>query len=166
MHGLDQIFLTPQNIQHLEKVLLLVIEGCTEVNDPNVNRCCFTIFHELINHWLFFSNALIEEKTKNFFTQFVVTKCTPASFLVVKKKHFDLKDVQCLSVVKEIATLQLVLTQAIGEEYIRFVQDVCLPSLLGSGNSFDLTSQYANELRTRDRQRIINAYKSVVSTFD
>jgi exportin-T len=162
VHNLSTVFVSVRNVAQLENVLLLVLEGCADVTDTNTNRACFTIAHELVSRWLLSPTPPTElaAETKARFTQFIVERFTPAMFALAKKHHFEVHDAQCAAVMKEIRTLHEVLLKALGEEFLRYLRDVCLPSL---GCPMDLAASYAAQIATGDEKIILTVYKQFVS---
>ncbi|KAF4042487.1 Exportin 1-like protein [Phytophthora infestans] len=187
-HGLDAVLISAQNVAQLENMLRLVLEGCAEVQDANINRACFSIGSMLVERWIgngmapspaseasgtataatsAASMALRAELRaelsvdgKARFTQIAVQDFTRAMFAVTKMRHFDIDDMQTMLAVKEIVNMQAVLAASLGVEYLTFLRDVFLPSL---GCPPELAGPYTEQVATGDRKKILNAYKALVS---
>ncbi|CAH0492567.1 unnamed protein product [Peronospora farinosa] len=186
-HGLDAVLISAQNVAQLENMLRLVLEGCADVQDANINRACFSIGSMLVERWIggnAFSpaskasgaetaatsaasvalrtevHAELSTEGKNRFTQIAVQDFTRAMFTVTKLRHFDLDDMQTMLVVKEIVNMQAVLVASLGVEYLTYMCDVFLPSL---GCPTELAGTYAEQVATGDRKKIQAAYKVLVS---
>lgn len=165
MHQLESVYISPRNVAQLENVLRLVLEGCADVTDANINRACFTIAHELASRWLLLTPPPVSEITpsaecKALFTRIVVQEFTPAMFTVTKRYHFNASDMQCAAMMKEIAVLQEVLVKSLGNEYLAFLRDAYLPSV---GCPPELAASYSEQVASADRKVIQNAYKALVS---
>ncbi|KAJ0406793.1 hypothetical protein ATCC90586_000846 [Pythium insidiosum] len=170
MHNLSGVLLSTRNVGSLENVLLVVLEGCADVADANINRSCFSIAHELVARWLVLPatpNAVIpngvgvlSDSDKPRFTQLMVERFVPAMFLVAKKYHFEVHDAQCAAVMKDIATLHEQLLKALGDMFLQFLRDVCLP---GVGVPGDVAAMYASQVATGDHKTILTVYKQLVS---
>ncbi|KAE8988743.1 hypothetical protein PF005_g20215 [Phytophthora fragariae] len=186
-HGLDAVLISARNVAQLENMLRLVLEGCAEVQDANINRACFSIGSMLVERWV--SNgaapspaceasgaataatsaasvalraelrAELSAEGKTRFTQIAVQDFTRAMFAVTKLRHFDVDDMQTMLAVKEIVNMQAVLVAALGVEYLSFMRDVFLPSI---GCPPDLAGPYTEQVATGDRKKIQAAYKALV----
>ncbi|GMF61674.1 unnamed protein product [Phytophthora fragariaefolia] len=187
-HGLDAVLISAQNVAQLENMLRLVLEGCSEVQDSNINRACFSIGSMLVERWIGNGaaqspasdaagaataatsaasvalraelHAELSAEGKARFTQIVVQDFTRAMFAVTKLRHFDVDDMQTMLAVKEIVNMQAVLVGALGVEYLTFMRDVFLPSL---GCPPELAGSYTEQVATGDRKKIQAAYKALVS---
>lgn len=172
-HRLDGVLVSPRNSAQLESLLLLVLEGCTDVEDANINRACFSISHELVTRWVLPPAApadgsaptpapqatVVPPEVRSAFVELVVRRFSPAMFSIAKKPHFDVNDMQCSTVVKEVAALQEVLVKALGHEYLTFLGEVLLPSL---GCPPELAAGYLEQVATVDRKAIAQAFKTLI----
>ncbi|KAH7469096.1 Exportin-T [Phytophthora ramorum] len=140
-HGLDAVLISAQNAAQLENMLRLVLEGCADVQDANINRACFSIGSMLVERWISSGapspaceasgassaatsaasatlraelRAELSAEGKARFTQIAVQDFTRAMFAVAKLRHFDIDDMQTMLAVKEIVNMQAVLVGAIG----------------------------------------------------
>ncbi|CAH0475018.1 unnamed protein product [Peronospora belbahrii] len=186
-HGLDAVLISAQNVGQLEIMLCLVLEGCAEVQDANINRACFSIGSMLVERWIggvpsspasqvsgtataATSAASVALRTElqaelsvegtNWFTQIAVQDFTRAMFAVMKLRHFDMDDMQTMLAVKEIVNMQAVLVASLGVEYLSYLRDVYLPSL---GCPTEVAARYTEQVATGDRQKIQVAYKTLVN---
>ncbi|KAL7692235.1 putative exportin-1/Importin-beta, exportin-T [Plasmopara halstedii] len=187
-HGLDAVLISAQNVAQLEQMIRLVLEGCAEVEDANINRACFSIGSMLVERWLGNGmapspaskasgttdvvksaatvalrvelHAALSNDGKTRFTQIAVRDFTRAMFAVTKLRHFDIDDMQINLVIKEIVNMQAVLLSSLGIEYLAFLRDVFLPSL---GCPSELAGPYIEQVSTGDRKKILLAYKALIS---
>lgn len=172
-HRLDGVLVSPLNSPQLESLLLLVLEGCTDVEDANINRACFSITHELVTKWVLASSAaangegvpvpaqptVLAPEVRAAFVDLVVRRFSPAMFAIARKPHFDVNDVQCATVIKEVGTLQEVLVKALGREYLTFLGDMLVASV---GCPPELATTYVEQVATADRKAIASAFKALV----
>lgn len=186
-HGLDVVLISAQNVARLENIMCLVLEGCADVEDANINRACFSIGSMLVQRWIGNGmascaseatgptsaatstatvalrtelHAELSAESKTRFTQMAVQDFTRAMFAVTKLRHFDIDDMQVVLVIKEIVNMQAVLTASLGVEYLTFLRDVLLPSL---GCPPELAGPYTDQVGSGDRKKILSAYKALVS---
>lgn len=173
-HRLDGVLVSPQNASQLESLLLLVLEGCSDVEDANINRACFSITHELVTKWVLASSVtasgegvpvpaqptVLAPEVRAAFVDLVVRRFSPAMFTIARKPHFDVNDVQCATVIKEVGTLQEVLVKALGREYLTFLGEMLVGS---AGCPPELASSYIEQVATADRKAISSAFKALVS---
>ncbi|KAG2509612.1 hypothetical protein JM18_009069 [Phytophthora kernoviae] len=169
-HGLDAVLISAKNVAQLENMLRLVLEGCAEVQDNNINRACFSIGSMLVERWIGAGmapspaseasgaatvatsvasvalraelHAELSAEGKARFTQIAVQDFTRAMFAVTKLRHFDLDDMQTTLAVKEIVNMQVVLVGSLGVEYLSFLRDVFLPS---AGCPAELAGSYVEQ---------------------
>ncbi|TMW56984.1 hypothetical protein Poli38472_002909 [Pythium oligandrum] len=161
MHNLASVLLSARNRGQLANVLTLLLEGCADVTDTNINRASFTIAHELLSRWAGATpTAELSGEDKTRFSQIMVEQFTPAMFTIAKKYHFEVHDAQCAAVMKEIAKLHEQLVKSFGDEFIRYLRDVCLP---GMGCPTEMAASYAAQVATGDRAVILSTYKQLVS---
>ncbi|CAI5725673.1 unnamed protein product [Hyaloperonospora brassicae] len=187
-HGLDAVLISAQNVAQLDNMLCLVLEGCAEVQDANINRACFSIGSMLAERWISNGNALspaseasgaatvatsaasvalraelhaeLSAEGRARFTQIVVQDFTRAMFTVTKLRHFDVDEMQTMLAVKEIVNMQAVLVVSLGIEYLTYLRDIFLPSI---GCPTELAGTYTEQVATGDRKKIQAAYKALVS---
>uniref|UniRef100_M4BT63 Exportin-T n=1 Tax=Hyaloperonospora arabidopsidis (strain Emoy2) TaxID=559515 RepID=M4BT63_HYAAE len=187
-HGLDAVLISAHNVAQLENVLRLVVEGCAEVQDANINRACFSIGSMLAERWISDGNALspaseasgaasaatsaasvalraeihaeLSAEGKARFMQILVQDFTRAMFAVTKLRHFDVEEMQTMLAVKEIVNMQAVLVASLGMEYLTYLRDIFLPSI---GCPAELAGTYTEQVALGDRKKIQAAYKALVS---
>ncbi|TDH68260.1 hypothetical protein CCR75_008403 [Bremia lactucae] len=187
-HGLDAVLISMQNVPQLENILRLVLEGCAEVLDANINRACFSIGSMLVERWIGNGVALspatkasgsatvatstesaalraelhaeLSIEGKKRFIQIAVQDFTRAMFTVTNLRHFNINDMQVVVAIKEVVNMQVILVASVGRKYVTFLRDVFLPSL---GCPHELACSYTEQVATGDRKKILGAYRALIS---
>ncbi|CAI5730624.1 unnamed protein product [Peronospora destructor] len=158
-HGLDAVLISAQNVAQLENMLRLVLEGCAEVQDANINRACFSIGSMLVERWIGGSAPSPASKASG-----AETAATSAASAALRTEvHAELSTEgkkSTMLAVKEIVNMQAVLVASLGVEYLTYLCGVFLPSL---GCPTELAGTYAEQVATGDRKKIQAAYKVLVS---
>ncbi|XP_050413849.2 exportin-T isoform X2 [Patella vulgata] len=145
-----QVFdvLKAQAGQNLDQVLMSLIQGAVELQDPQSQKMCFNIFRKLIEVWGGNDGILG-------FADFMYNNIIPACFLAPLKPTFDLTDGQTTLALGESALCLKSIVDKRGEEVIIYLQSDYLPKL---NLPPELIQEFCHALRT-DSKTFRNYHK-------
>ncbi|CAL4069597.1 unnamed protein product, partial [Meganyctiphanes norvegica] len=137
---LDVIAVQEANV--LNQVLMSVVQGAVEFQDPVAQKNCFVILRRLTEAW--------GEKDLGppQFVEFLYTQVVPACFVAPLKTSFDLNDAQTILALHEsVMCLQAVYRKR-GEELRNYLRDNYLP---GMKIPPDLINEYCQALASEPK---------------
>ncbi|KAL7641021.1 UNVERIFIED_CONTAM: hypothetical protein RMT77_008158 [Armadillidium vulgare] len=107
----------------LHQVLMSVVQGAVEFEDPSTQKNCFLLMKQLTEIWG------EKERGPPQFTEFIYSQVIPACFLAPLKSSFDLNDAQTLLALNESAMCLRTIYDKRGEEMIVFLRNDYLPKM-------------------------------------
>ncbi|KAK7102918.1 exportin-T-like [Littorina saxatilis] len=107
----------------VNQVLMSVVQGVVEVQDPPSQRCCFMILKKLTEAWGSGNDGIVG------FPDFLYKNVIPACILAPLSPSFDLNDGQTSLALGECATCLKTILEKRGEELTNYLQKDYLPSL-------------------------------------
>ncbi|ESO82555.1 hypothetical protein LOTGIDRAFT_197880 [Lottia gigantea] len=134
--------------QNLDQVLMSLIQGAVELQDPPSQKLCFNIFRKLIEEWGG-TNGVMG------FTDFMYKSIIPACFLAPLKPTFDITDGQTALALGESALCLKTIVDKRGDEVINYLQSEYLPQL---NIPPELIQEFCQALRT-DSKTFRNYHK-------
>ena len=123
---LTTVLTAPPNSTHLQPSLRLLLAGCLEGPDMQLQRQCFAILQRLVEAWI--------PEVAGFDT-FVLQEVLPVCFQAPGRPHFNLKDAASLPLLEASASLQKAMLAKLSTVFISVLRDQLLPSL-GCGAEF------------------------------
>ena len=132
----------PQNSSHTAPSLRVLLTGCVEGPDLQLQRQCFIILQRLVEAW-----AGSDAASLSGFNSYILSEVLPRCFAAPAQAHFDLKDAAALPLLESIASLQKAILAKMGAEFIAYLRERQLPSM---GAPRALCDEYARVVAEGD----------------
>lgn len=127
----------------VNQVMMSVVEGVVQIQDPVTQRCCFCILRKLVESWGSGTEGIVG------FLDFVYKNILPACIMAPLNPAFDLKDGQTSLALGECAMCLKAILAKRGEEFINFLQKEYLPTLqLSSAQALEFCQALQTDEKT------------------
>ncbi|XP_028410861.1 exportin-T-like [Dendronephthya gigantea] len=144
-----------QEPQNTQEVLMTIIHGAVEPADSSSQKACFGILKKLVEIW-----GNTDGPTA--FQEFLYNHIIPSCFVAPSKPEFDLNDAQTILTLQEISSIQKILHQKQGGQFIHFLQSKYLPSL---NLAPELIQEYCRHVEQADVKQFKNFLKAFFNSF-
>lgn len=135
----------------VNQVLMSVVQGVMELQDPQSQKCCFNILRKLTEAWGSGSDGIVG------FPDFLYKNVVPACILAPLSPSFDLNDGQTSLALGECALCLKAILEKRGVELITYLQKDYLPTLNLSPQQ---TQEFCQALQTEQK-----TFKNYFKTF-
>jgi len=146
--GLGEVLAAPSNASHTEPSLRVLLTGCVEGPDLQLQRQCFVIMQNLVEMWV---------GVLSHFDVYCLHEVLPVCFSAFAQPHFHLKDAAALPLLEASALLQKAMLDKLGEALVSFLRDRLMPSL---GCGVELTNEYVRHLIEGDVRQLRDFIKA------
>ena len=133
-----EVLSAPQNQAHMAPSLRVLLSGCVEGPDLQLQRQCFSILQRLVEMWV---------GNMPGFESFVLQEILPVCFSAPAQPHFNLKDPHALPLIETSAALQKSILAKLGNELVPYLRERLLPSL---GCTPEVANEYVRALCESD----------------
>ena len=140
--GLADVLAAPQNSAHAAPSLRVLLSGCVEGPDMQLQRQCFVIAQKLVELWV---------GSVPGFEAYVLQEVLPVCFHAPAQPHFVLKDAAALPLLEASAQLQKAILAKLGSELLAYLRDRLLPSL---GCEAAFAAEYTRHLAEGDTRQL------------
>jgi len=113
------------NGPYLQQALRVLIDGCTEGPDLQVQQQCVLILHRLVEQWC---GAAAATPLPGF-DGFVLQQVLPVCFSALTAPHFSLSNAAAVKLLDALVALQQVMLARLGAQLVPYLRDTHLPSL-------------------------------------
>ena len=148
---LSSVLTEPASSQHLSPSLRLLLSGCVEGPDMNLQRQCFVIMQRLVEQWV---------PSVAGFDSYVLQEALPVCFQAPAQPHFSLKDAASLPLLEASASLQKAMLAKLGSDFVVHLRDRLLPGL---GCSAEFSAEYARLLCEGDTRQLRDFMRAQMS---
>jgi len=148
---LTEVLAAPVNSSLTAPLLRLLLMGCVEGPDLQLQRQCFAIVQRLVEAWV----GVLPH-----FDGYVLTEVLPVCFSAPAQPHFTLKDAAALPLLEASATLQKAILAKLGDALVTHMRDSLLPSL---GCSAALCIEYTRFLCNSDARQLRDFIQQLVA---
>ncbi|XP_066912669.1 exportin-T-like [Clytia hemisphaerica] len=139
--------ISSQESNNVKEILLSIVHGAVEVDDPQAQKTCFIICNKLVDNW----------GGDESFKEFVYEHIVPACFMAPLKSTFNLEDAQTYLALQEIANVQKTILQKWNVEFLQYLIQTYLPQ---NNCPPDMTQEYAMALEKMDNKTFKNYLKA------
>jgi len=148
---LTEVLAAPMNSSLTAPLLRLLLTGCVEGPDLQLQRQCFAVVQRLVEAWV---------GQLPHFDCYVLTEVLPVCFSAPAQPHFNLKDAAALPLLEASATLQKAILAKLGDTLVAHMRDGLLPSL---GCSAALCNEYTRFLCDGDARQLRDFIQQLVA---
>ncbi|CDS03104.1 hypothetical protein LRAMOSA00506 [Lichtheimia ramosa] len=145
------VLFSERNIGYFDTILQTILHFAKDNNDPATQKMAFGVLLKMVTAWG--ANGATPG-----FNQFVYNEIVPATFTVPMQATFNLSDGQSTLVFGELTSIQKMLYEKQGNEFLEYISNVFLPSIQCPPET---ASSYCQALQQCDAR----AFKKYFQTF-